>query len=63
MSNRGVDEEKGTVNVYEACPNKGDSVVIINCGDHFEVRHEALVEQVLTEEEVARINQGHITWH
>lgn len=67
MERYGIDEDTGTVNVYDACPNKGDSVMIVNCGDHFEVRHhtrETVTQAaVLTEDEINRLKQGHITWH
>ena len=67
MSNRhGIDDEEGTVNVYAACPNEGDSVMIVNCGDHFEVRHHQRSKTVvatLTEDELDKLRQGHITWH
>ena len=67
MSNdHGIDEDSGTVNVYAACPNKGDSVMIVNCGDHFEVRHHSRQlppEATLTDDELRRLHQGQITWH
>ena len=66
MSRFGNDEDEGTVNVYDACPNEGDSVMIVNCGDHFEIRHHSRSsspEAKLTEDELKQLQQGSITWH
>ena len=66
MSRYGIDETEGTVNVYDACPNEGDSVMIVNCGDHFEIRHHsrsASPEAKLTEEDIKHLQQGSIIWH
>ena len=68
MSRYGIDEDSGTVDVHRACPNEGDSVMIVNCGDHFEVRHHSrepitTTEAVLTDEELNKLRSGHIVWH
>ena len=53
----GIDEETGTVDVYSLCPNQGDSITIINCGTHYEMRHRQWVfgEIELTDKAVARL--------
>lgn len=68
MSRHGIDEDEGTVNVYKACPKEGDSVMIVNCGDHFEVRHHSrtiptTTEAALTEDDISQLQLGTIIWH
>lgn len=65
MSRDGIDEKNGTVNVYELLPEPGDSVMIVNCGSHFEVRHHHWEKQPfhLTAEDIEKLKQGHITWN
>ncbi len=68
MPRDGIDEETGMVNVYEAVPEPGDSIMIVNCGDHFEIRHHrwAVSESpplYLSEEDVERLRAGRIVWH
>lgn len=61
-----IDQETGLVNVYRLLPNPGDALMIVNCGTHFEVRHQALTpvsEFHLTDEDVDNIRQGKITWN
>jgi hypothetical protein len=64
-SKDGIDEELGTVNVYQLCPEKGDSIMIINCGTHYEVRHQHWDSQpfVLTEQDIENLKEGRITWN
>lgn len=61
-----IDENTGTINVYKLLPNPGDSLLIVNCGTHFEVRHQnvpAIPTLHLTHEEVELLRQGLITWN
>jgi len=60
-----INEKTGTVNVYELLPEQGDMLVITNHGTHFEVRHYNVLEPPLglTEDDVARIQEGLMTWH
>jgi hypothetical protein len=64
----GIDEKNGTVNVHELLPDPGDSVMIVNCGDYYEVRHHkwsvgATPAICLTDEDIEHLKQGSITWN
>jgi hypothetical protein len=63
-----INEETGTVNVFELLPDAGDSIMIINCGDHFELRHHKWNSLPhpplhLTEHDIELLKAGHITWN
>ena len=63
-----IDEETGQVNVFELLPEAGDSVMIVNCGDHFEVRHHRWrvnhsPQIFLTDEDIELLKRGQITWN
>lgn len=62
---KGIDEKNGTVNVYELLPEPGDSLMIVNCGTHFEIRHHHWTTPplMLTDEDVDKLKQGLITWN
>lgn len=62
---KGIDEETGLVDVYELCPERGDSIMIVNCGDHYEVhhRHWGTVPPFLTDEDIEMLKRGQITWN
>ena len=64
----GIDEETGMVDVYTLLPKAGDSVMIVNCGDHFELRQHTWAVQnapplYLTDEDITRLKQGSIVWN
>jgi len=61
----GIDEKTGVINVFKLCPEPGDSIMIVNCGTHFELRHQHWepVTLSLTEEELEGLRQGIITWN
>lgn len=65
MSTDGIDQKTGKVNVYKLCPEMGDSIMIVNCGDHFEIRHHhwEVAPLFLTEQEVELLKAGRITWN
>jgi hypothetical protein len=68
MATDGIDEERGIVDVYKLLPEQGDSIMIVNCGDHFEVRHHKWsVQSVppieLTPYDIECLKQGLITWN
>jgi hypothetical protein len=63
-----IDEETGMVDVYTLLPNPGDSVMIVNCGDRFEVRQHSWVKGeggmlMLTEEDIDKLTEGRIVWN
>lgn len=62
---KGINEKTGTIDVYELCPERGDSVMIVNCGTHFEVRQHFWEQQslFLTDDDIERLKQGIIIWH
>ncbi len=65
MAGDGIDEVTGKVDVYKLCPEKGDSIMIVNCGTHYEVRHHHwdLPPLLLTDEDIERLRRGQITWN
>lgn len=65
MSKTGIDEKTGTLDVYRLCPEMGDSIMVVNCGTHFEVRHHHWEQQPfgLTELDIEYLKQGLITWN
>ena len=69
VSVNGIDEKTGLVDVYALLPEQGDSLMIVNCGDHFEMRHHrwSMSGQkpplMLTEQDIERLRQGAITWN
>ena len=65
MKGDGIDEVSGTVDVYKLCPEPGDSIMIVNCGTHYEVRHHHWEPQpmTLTPEDIELLKQGLITWN
>ena len=65
MSDDGIDRKNGTVNLYIICPLPGDSVQIVNCGTHYEVRHRHWEPEplMLTDDDIEQLRSGEITWH
>ena len=61
----GINEETGTVNVYKLLPDAGDSILIVNCGDHYEVRHHTWKPSSLelTPDDIDKLKQGRIVWN
>jgi hypothetical protein len=64
MSN-GIDQKRGMINVYELLPSPGDSALVVNCGTHFEVRHQNWTNPplVLTEDDIEALVAGKVIWH
>jgi hypothetical protein len=62
-----IDEETGMIDVYGLLPNQGDSVLIVNCGSHFELRASSGLHYpaglTLTAEEIERLKERRIVWH
>lgn len=65
VSKRGINQDEGTVNVYELLPKAGDSLTVVNVGTHFEIRyhHWEPPELTLTDDDIDRMKQGRIVWH
>ena len=65
MSTKGIDQKTGMVNVYELLPEQGDSIMIVNCGTHFELHHHHWEQPplVLTEEDIEAIRSGRVVWN
>lgn len=68
IATKGIDEEAGTLDVYAMLPEPGDSVMIVNCGDHFEIRHHSwkpngIPPLYLTEQDIERLKHGVIVWN
>ena len=51
------------MNVYKLCPEVGDSIMVVNCGDHFELRHHHWMTEplLLTDEDITKLKQGILT--
>lgn len=68
VSSKGIDEKTGTINVYELLPAPGDSIMVVNCGSHFEIRHHhwavAGTPPIhLTDEDIKRLKANQIVWN
>lgn len=65
VSRQGIDEKSGTLNLYDLIPEQGDSLMVVNCGSHFEIRyhHWELGALKLTDEEVEDLKAGRITFN
>ena len=64
----GIDRDKGIIDVYKLLPKRGDSLMIVNCGSHFEVLQHPWAATnepplLLTEEDIESLKQGTITWN
>ena len=57
-------KDDGTINVYKLCPEAGDTIMVVNCGTHYEVRYPRNNDAAqLTDEDVAALSSGRVTWH
>lgn len=65
LSRQGIDEKTGVINVYELLPQQGDSLMVVNCGSHFEIRyhHWQTPPLALTDEDIEDLRQGRIVWN
>jgi hypothetical protein len=49
-----------------AIPNEGDSIMIVNCGDHYEMHSHSWQQPsplILTDEDIAALTAGKVTWN
>lgn len=62
---QGIDQKTGTINVYDLLPNPGDSVMVVNCGTHFEIRHHhwSTPPLILTDDDIEDLKAGRVIWH
>lgn len=61
----GIDQKTGTICLYDLIPQQGDSLVVVNCGTHFEIRyqHTPITPPLdLTDEDIEKLRKGEITW-
>jgi hypothetical protein len=60
-----IDEKLGRINLYEMLPNEGDTLVVQNCGDHFEIRHHHWSHPplLLTDTDIELLRQGNMVWN
>lgn len=66
LSGDEIDKKRGLINVYEMLPEKGDMITVVNCGSHYEIRHQHLGLQsgmYLTDEDIENLKQGSIVWN
>jgi len=64
----GIDDKTGLVDVFTLLPKPGDSVMIVNCGDHYEMRQHSWTVTgapplLLTDHDIEQLKQGIITWN
>lgn len=67
MDGEDIDDE-GMLNVWRMLRNQGDSVLVVHCGDHFELRcHRFEVQPYppmhLTDDDIEHLKQGSIVWN
>jgi hypothetical protein len=61
-----INQLTGDVNLYELCPEQGDSILVVNCGTHYEIRYHRWDlghPAALTDQDIDDIRHGRITWH
>jgi hypothetical protein len=60
-----INQKTGSFNVYEALPEDGDTIIITNCGSHFEIKyhHWSTPPLLLTDTDIELLKQGRITWN
>lgn len=65
MSNKGINQHTGDVNVYELLPEQGDSLMVVNCGTHFEIRYHRWESPplTLTDEDIDGLKEGRIKFN
>lgn len=65
MNIDGINEQEGSINLHELLPAVGDSVMIVNRGDHFELNQQPFPHPtlLLTNDEIERIRKGTIIWN
>ena len=63
MSSNDIKDD-GTINVYKLCPRAGDTIMVVNCGTHYELRYPSRGDVgKLTEQDVDDLTHGRVTWH
>lgn len=60
-----IDQKRGTINVRELLPEHGDSLVVTNCGTHYEVKHLNWTQPPLslTDDDIDALVSGKVVWH
>jgi hypothetical protein len=61
----GWDDKLGSIDLYELLPLEGDTLIVQNCGDHFEINHHHWTKPplLLTDRDIEQLKQGLITWN
>jgi hypothetical protein len=61
----GVDHKNGIIYLHDLLPDAGDTVTVTNNGTHYELRcyHWSAPVLLLTDEDIARLSEGLITFH
>lgn len=64
MAGKLVDPDAGSLNLYELLPMQGDSMWVMNCGDHYEIRYYRVVGPALTltADDIEALKNGEITF-
>lgn len=65
MSRYRIDSDTGDINIYDLLPEPGDSMMVVNCGTHYEIQRHSWSPPplYLTDEDIEKIKQGRITWN
>lgn len=60
-----MSEKPQAVILQDMIPNEGDSIMIVNCGDYYEMHSNSRTPHplVLTETDIERLKQGLIVWN
>jgi hypothetical protein len=64
-SKDGINQVTGDVNVYDLLPEQGDSMMIVNCGTHYEIRYHRweLPPLILTDEDIEALRNGRVVFN
>jgi hypothetical protein len=61
-----IDKKTGLINVYKLLPDEGDGLMVWNCGTHFEVRYQKMMQVpplLLTDQDIMDMQRGVIVWN
>lgn len=60
-----MDGKPQAIVLHEVIPNEGDSIMIVNCGDHYEMRAHSWTSQplALTDKDIEDLKGGKTTFN
>ena len=64
VAEKQINPDAGSLNLHELLPTHGDSMWVMNCGDHYEIRYYGVVGPALTltADDTEALKNGEITF-